>query len=63
MKKSKKPEFENIGGQRVQVEENTNVHYSTTHIIISLIINYDDLIYALHKDPQLEKFIYNLKEY
>jgi len=54
--------YEIFGGKRIERKETKRIFYSTTKVLITLILNYDDLVFALSKDTTLEKFIDNLNE-
>ena len=50
-------EYDYVTHQKIKKEKGSHYHYGTTELIIILNIDYDDLIYQLEKDPDLEVFI------
>ena len=54
--------YDQLTGQRMTVPNEID-HLGTTDLMITLNMNYDDVMYALSKDCRFERFIDNLKDY
>lgn len=54
--------YDQLTGERIVVPNEID-HLGTTDLMITLNMDYDDLLYAISKDPRFERFVDNLKDF